>query len=133
MTVCSWDRCAKFDAQELCLSHLEPGEHSLAPAETLTNDAMFLQPVNVHELPTRSLMKRKGYYWVPVPVYRRPLCPQGWREMGSDLGDQAGGRLEFIFEMYMRSKIAPDAFQRIGVCAFLHAGVQERALTQGQK
>lgn len=53
--------------------------------------------------------------------------------MGSDLGEKAGGKLEFIFEMYMRSKIAPDAFQRIGVCAFLHAGVQERALTQGQK
>jgi hypothetical protein len=105
----------------------------LAPAETVIKTAMFLQPVNVHELPTRSLMKRKGYYWVPVPVYRQPLCPQRWREMGSDLGEEADAKLEFIFEVYIRSKIAPDAFQRMGACAFMHAGVQERALTQGHK
>jgi hypothetical protein len=53
--------------------------------------------------------------------------------MGSDLGEEADAKLEFIFEVYIRSKIAPDAFQRMGACAFLHAGVQERALTQGHK
>jgi len=128
------DRCVKYDSRELCLGDLEHGQHSLAPVGTKAeNDALFLQVVNVDELPTRGMMKRKALYWVPIPVFRQPLCPQAWRAMVSGSGDEAGGRLEFICEVYMRSKIAPDTVQRMGACAFLHAGVQERALTQGYK
>jgi len=47
---------------------------------------------------------------------------------GGGGGGGGVGQLEFVFEMYVRSKMTLEEAQRKGVCAFLHAGIQERAM-----
>ena len=90
---------------------------------------------------------------MPIPVYRRPLCPQArmqgengdvrapdqydkaseWSRRGwaHSRGDGSGDdqELVFVFELYVRSTIAPEILHRLGACAFLHGGIQERAST----
>ena len=48
-------------------------------------DCLCLKPLDLDALPFRSTMKARGLYWVPIPVYRRPLCPQA--RMQGENGD----------------------------------------------
>ena len=124
-------RCAMYNPQTLCLEPLSHDEHSFGNGAI---DSLCLQPVDIAALPTRSVMKAKGWYWSPISVYRRPLYPQAWRKDDSALctmveSDGQGGlrgqlaplrgeglvegrsviggeeELEFVFEVYVRSTI----------------------------
>ena len=142
-------RCVKYTAATMSLSALAAGSHTFGDGAV---DALCLQPVDLAALPARADMKAKGQYWVPIPVYRRPLCYQAWKgdrterdaelglgfRHGNDFTDNPSeapssrGRtqqLEFVFEAYFRSTVEPSQLQRMGACAYLHTGLQERALT----
>ena len=142
-------RCVKYTAATMSLSALAAGSHTFGDGAA---DALCLQPVDLAALPARADMKAKGQYWVPIPVYRRPLCYQAWKgdrterdaelglgfRHGNDFTDNPSeapssrGRtqqLEFVFEAYFRSTVEPSQLQRMGACAYLHTGLQERALT----
>jgi hypothetical protein len=143
-------RCAQYNPQTLCLESLGKDTHSFGSGAV---ENLCLEPVDLGALPSRAFMKSKGWYWAPIAVYRRPLCPQAWRQAdgsgsvtadkgqeGSDgwsaplrdrdaeVGRAGEVELEYVFELYVRSTIPPLELKRLGVCAYLHAGIHERAM-----
>jgi hypothetical protein len=114
--------------------------------------------VDIAALPKRISSKANALYWVPLPVYRRPLRPQAWKQgYTGDKGDKGDApqthtpienpcagienqydlfqkaqnteQLELLFEIYISTSITPLAMERSGACAFLHGGIEEHCPT----
>ena len=49
-------------------------------------------------------------------------------ERDAEVGSGGEVELEFVFELYVRSTIPPLELKRLGVCAYLHAGIHERGM-----
>ncbi len=141
-------RGVKYNPETRSLEKLSGAEHSFGGGAV---DLLLLTCVDMASLPKRISSKANGLYWVPLPVYRRPLRPQAWKQGDKgDKGDAAqthapienpcGGienqydlfqkaqnteQLELLFEIYISTSITPLAIERSGACAFLHGGIEE--------